>query len=195
MGEFIDVYGGSKGSLNPPIQPFIQDYIELNLKGGTIENAFGGCDVNGAVNNEHANSANPNNSIAVNINDAEASGCELVLHNVYGGGDKTSYTGNPLINIIKGTISKKTDGTGGNVFGGGHKGNVIGNPTIYIGVKNDNTKAAKVEGNIYGGGDEANVTGNTNVILQGNTEVEGNVYGGGHQGDVNGSTNVTIAEE
>ena len=194
-GEFIDVYGGSKGSLNPPIQPFIQDYIELNLKGGTIENAFGGCDVNGAVNNEHANSANPNNSIAVNINDAEASGCELVLHNVYGGGDKTSYTGNPLINIIKGTISKKTDGTGGNVFGGGHKGNVIGNPTIYIGVKNDNTKAAKVEGNIYGGGDEANVTGNTNVILQGNTEVEGNVYGGGHQGDVNGSTNVTIAEE
>lgn len=192
-GEFIDVYGGSKGSAT--ITPFIRDYIELNLKGGTIDNAFGGCDVSGEVNNVNPNPENVNNSIAVNVNDAEASGCELVLHNVYGGGDKTSYTGNPLINILKGTISKKADGTGGNVFGGGHKGNVIGNPTINIGVQYDNNKAAKVEGNVYGGGDEANVTGNTNVNLQGNTEVEGNVYGGGHLGDVNGSTNVTIAEE
>lgn len=194
-GEFIDVYGGSKGSLNPPIQPIIRDYIELNLKGGTIENAFGGCDVNGKVNNENANTANPNNSIAVNVNDAEAAGCELNLHNVYGGGDKTTYTGNPLINIINGTISKKSDGTGGNVFGGGHKGDVTGNPIINIGVKNNNAMQAKIEGNVYGGGDEANVTGTTNVNLQGNAEVDGNVYGGGHLGDVNGSTNVTIVPE
>ena len=192
-GEFIDVYGGSKGSAT--ITPFIRDYIELNLKGGTIDNAFGGCDVNGTVNNVNPNPVNPTNSIAVNIEDAEATNCELILHNVYGGGDKTTYIGNPIINILKGTISKKADGTGGNVFGGGHKGDVTGNPTIYLGVKNDNTKAAKVEGNVYGGGDEANVTGTTNVILQGNTEVEGNVYGGGHQGDVNGSTNVTIVPE
>ena len=192
-GEFIDVYGGSKGSAT--ITPFIRDYIELNLKGGTIDNAFGGCDVSGTVNNVNPNPVNPTNSIAVNIEDAEATNCELILHNVYGGGDKTTYIGNPIINILKGTISKKADGTGGNVFGGGHKGDVTGNPTIYLGVKNDNTKAAKVEGNVYGGGDEANVTGTTNVILQGNTEVEGNVYGGGHQGDVNGSTNVTIVPE
>ena len=175
--------------------PFIRDYIELNLKGGTIENAFGGCDVAGTVNNVYHNPSNVNNSIAVNVDDAEASGCGLVLHNVYGAADKTSYVGNPLINIKHGTVSKKADGTGGNVFGGGHKGNVTGNPSIYIGVKNDNTKSAVVEGSVYGGGDEADVTGTTNVVLQGNAEVDGNVYGGGHLGDVNGSANVTIVPE
>ena len=192
-GEFIDVYGGSKGSNY--VTPFIRDYIELNLKGGTIENAFGGCDVAGTVNNVYHNPSNVNNSIAVNVDDAEASGCGLVLHNVYGAADKTSYVGNPLINIKHGTVSKKADGTGGNVFGGGHKGNVTGNPSIYIGVKNDNTKSAVVEGSVYGGGDEADVTGTTNVVLQGNAEVDGNVYGGGHLGDVNGSANVTIVPE
>ena len=191
-GEFIDVYGGSKGS--NVVTPFIRDYIELNLKGGTIENAFGGCDVAGTVNNVNHNPSNVNNSIAVNV-DASIAGCPLVLHNVYGAADKTTYTGNPLINIINGTISKKADGTGGNVFGGGHKGNVFGNPMIKIGVKGDYDKVAKVEGNVYGGGDEADVTGTTNVILQGNTEVEGNVYGGGHLGDVNGNANVTIVPE
>ena len=105
-----------------------------------------------------------------------------------------TYTGNPTVNILNGTVS-------GNVYGGG-KGNLVdgndrgvagkvtGNPAVTIG-DNVNGHTAIVLGDVYGGGDAADVAGTPVIVVNDcNTQV-GYLYGGGNAADVNG-TNITI---
>ena len=187
--------------------------IYVKLEGGTIGDVFGGCNLNGNV----------EGTITIIADSTQSEGCNrlLVINNIYGGSDQTSYrpdsvlvggvlqpVASPSVYIKNAKVTKKqqTDSqgqvvldengdpiyVGGNVFGGGNIGNVTSNPIVTIGNKTSTTDKSLIEGDVYGGGNQANVIGSTNVTLQGNAEINGNVFGGGYAGDVNGSTNVTI---
>ena len=185
--------------------------VTIYLHGGTIENVFGGCDFNGSVEGKV--------TIIVDSN-SDNNACKLVVHNIYGGGNEAAYTptqgtqtytvgvsnevsinptyylSTPEIKHLRGTVSKKADGSAGNVFGGG-KGagaTVTANPIVTIG-SSSNANNAIVRGNVYGGGEEAAVNGKTTVtILEDNTYVDGDVYGGGDRALVTGSVDVTIGD-
>lgn len=187
--------------------------IYVKLEGGTIGDVFGGCNLNGNV----------EGIISIIADSTQSEGCNrtLVINNIYGGSDQTSYrpdsvlvggvlqpVASPSVYVKNAKVTKKqqTDSqgqvvldengdpiyVGGNVFGGGNIGNVTSNPIVTIGNKTSTTDKSLIEGDVYGGGNQADVIGSTNVTLQGNAEINGNVFGGGYAGDVNGSTNVTI---
>lgn len=182
--------------------------VTLNLFGGTInEAAFGG------------NNAGGNIKGKITVNLLEQS-CPLTVHNIYGGGQLAAYTPTPLgaypeVNLIHGTVSKKTDGTGGNVFGGGLGSTAVVASSPVVNVGYDNVSMASliptllpenatlqtanvvVQGDVYGGGEEAAVNGSVIVNVQqvsveglnASTTVGGDVYGGGALADVNVITN------
>ena len=211
-GTFENVYGGSKGRLathpEGEFDAYITGDVNLRIEGGTIDTVFGGSNILGNVHGR----------IVVTI-DSTDNACELVVHNVYGGGRGASYTPDtlgfyPEVNILNGTISTVDDGhggrTGGHVYGGGYGAsafvNTTSHPNLAPALNNTHngprvivgggtaTDKAIVEGNVYGGGDGAKVTGDTHVILDGSSEVDvrGNVYGGGHEAELEGNAKVEI---
>ena len=209
---FENVFGGSKGRLDNPSTPEDETYasniyvitqemidqfpelhqedlgkggnITLYIKGGTIGNLFGGCDINGNVEGK----------ITIEVELNESSDCPSFVGNIYGAGNHTDYTPvkdeivngsvcSPEIKILKGTIGGTApvkEGIGllpilnpgtpavyeGNVFGGGNLGNVTSNPKVIIGDKDHpTTSKVIIEGNVFGGGNQGNVTGSPEVII------------------------------
>ena len=183
-GDYIDyVYGGSNDA-------DITGSVDLLIKGGRINNVFGGNNTGHSI----------SGSIAVTVDWSQGSCTNNYLGNVFGGGNLATFGTTespkaPTVNILNGTVS-------GNVYGGGKgdannhtKGQVTGNPVVTIGDSTkltDDAVVAKVLGDVYGGGDAGDVVGTpqVNVINKCNTEI-GNVYGGGNAADVNG-TDVNI---
>jgi hypothetical protein len=209
-GEYDYVFGGNN------IGGTIYGNVTLNLFGGTInEAAFGGNNAGGFINGK------------ITVNMLEQGTCPLVVHNIYGGGNEAAYSPNftispgtvrivPEVNLIHGTVSKKSDGTGGNVYGGGlgSSATVTANPVVNVGYDASmaelvatllpsettlTTASVDVQGNVYGGGQAADVVGSTAVNIQkvaatgltASTFVRGDVYGGGALANTNGS-NVTL---
>ena len=219
-GTYTNVFGGSKGRVAASgveaKAANITGNVTLNLYGGTMDNAFGGSDANGNITGK----------ITVNMLDQESSSCGLTVHNIYGGGRDAAYNPtytvaegetrlSPEVNLIHGTVSKKSDGSNGNVFGGGlgSTATVSSNPKVTVGYVSSlssllpsglTTVNVTVEGDVYGGGEEAAVSGSTSVTVQQgtaqgmtiSTAVNGDVYGGGALAnvgtDANNSTEVTI---
>ena len=119
-GTYTNVFGGSKGrAANTTVTPAITAKpanitgdVTLNLYGGTIDNAFGGSDVNGNIGG------------TITVNMLDRGDCDLTVHNIYGGGRDAAYTPtlgegeteriSPVINLIHGTVSKKTVTSGTN---------------------------------------------------------------------------------
>lgn len=155
-GTYENVYGGSKGYIDPAnpsnnVPANIEGNIILDIFGGTVTNAvYGGSNILGNV----------AGTITVNVYDSIAN-CALDLNaaNIYGGGNQADYTAPtstpnyPQVNIKKATVK--------NVFGGGLKAEVKGNPQIKI------KEHAKVLENVYGGGNLGKVEGNPKVIVNG----------------------------
>ena len=193
-GVFENVYGGSKGQLDPPyssdIHTITQDIIDahpnehlklgeggnitLTINGGTIGNLFGSCNLNG----------NAEGKISIIVDD-ERNSCGLFIGNIYGGGNVTNYTPinanirSPKIMIHNATVGGHTSdlpinpsgaSTGvdydGNVFGGGCYGNVTSQPEVIVGngLDNDHSKV-NIMGNVYGGGMQGKVIGNADVVV------------------------------
>ena len=202
-GEYDYIFGGNN------LGGTVSGNVTLNLFGGTInEAAFGGNNAGGNVQGK----------ITVNLFEQS---CPLTVHNIYGGGQLAAYTPTtlgayPEVNLIRGTVSKKTDGTGGNVFGGGLGSTAIvaSSPVVNVGYDDASmaslvsdliyegntftTANVVVQGDVYGGGEEAAVNGSIavnvrkEVSVQGlsaSTTVGGDVYGGGALADVNVTTN------
>ena len=223
-GTYIDVFGGSKGTTpaanasqteKDAASADISGNVTLNLYGGTMTNAFGGSDVYGNIGGK----------ITVNMLDREVANCGLTVHNIYGGGRNAAYTPTtpgayPEVNLIHGTVSKKTDGTGGNVFGGGLGSTAIvsSSPKVTVGYDASmsslvasllpantslSTASVTVQGDVYGGGEEAAVTGSIVVTVQEGTvngmtittAVNGDVYGGGALADTNTDQTTNIGTE
>ena len=177
--------------------------VTLNIFGGNITNAFGGSDVNGAIDGK----------IQVNVFN-KGGACDLDLINLYGAGQNTPYSPNyavnegqprmtPEINHIHGLVK-------GCVYGGG-KGltaTTTANPVVNIGYYDamgtnttglvgrlvdtvqhyyntwnpptDLAKEAKVDVNVFGGGQLADIHGNTTVnVRKANTVIANSLYGGG----------------
>ena len=182
-GEIGNVYAGSKGTNDAAAN--IDGNVTLNLEGGTITNAFGGSNINGNI----------TGIVTVNVLDT-CENCPLSVVNIYGGGNKASYspTDNTLSSpqvFVKHTSSANT--LTGDVYGGGFGGTAIvrANPIVTIG-DDDANHTALVGHNVYGGGSYANVQGNTAVVMKNaHSVVSGSIYGGGALANVDG-TAVTL---
>ena len=155
--------------------------VKIILRGGTIGDVFGGCDVNGNVEGR----------ITIIVDSTGT--CPLDIDNIFGGGNLASYspdTANtsdpnydpnyayPLIDLQNGHVNH-------NVFGGGKgslasvdNGKVTSNPKVHMHPDVANSKKFRVLGNIYGGGELGQVQGNTTVLIEKGT-VKGSVYGAG----------------
>lgn len=168
-----DVYGGAN-------KANVGDATIVDILAGTVGNVFGANNVSGTKSGK----------VTVNINQA-AEKTVIINNNVYGGGNQANYTGNPLVNMINGTVN-------GSVFGGGLSAKVTGDTDVEV-------TGGNVITAVYGGGALADVTGNTTVNLFGGTVND--VYGGGLgrladtensieavEALVGGDTNVTLGK-
>ena len=189
-GYFENVYGGSKGQLEP--EPYSADVntvtqddidahpnehlvlgrggnINLTINGGTIGNLFGGGHINGNVEGK----------ISITVDNVENS-CGLFIGNIYGAGSYTRYEPtnpngiSPKVMIHNATVGGHTthlpiyNNQGGsdyegNVFGGGLSGDVTSNPEVIVG--NSESSDVTIKGNVYGGGEVGIVDGNAQVVI------------------------------
>ena len=237
-GTYTNVFGGSKGvagtngisadilkvtqavhSAHPDLAEGYGGNVTLNLYGGTIENVFGGSNINGNI----------EGNITVNVIDSLSTSCPLYITNIYGGSNLTDYVPDsvnhvavsdpdrisPVVNLVHAKY-----GISGNVYGGS-KGNpnasiptkLMTNPLVNIGYDATSMNGyipatylsshpdwlaaprAIVAGSVFGGGDAAKVVGNTAIFLRNRAKVFGNVYGGGNMGEVTGDTKVIVNGE
>lgn len=197
-GTFTNVYGGSN-------EANITGDVVLNVKGGTMENVYGGSKgvvgtpanitgnvtlnlYGGTISQDAFGGSNVNGNISgnitVNVLDHEGT-CALDVNNIYGGGNVTPYAPtspsatSPTINVMH---IKQLDGIRGNVYGGG-KGStavVTAQPRVNIGYVADMSSLPTVE---Y----PAGIDRTTYVA-----KVTGSVFGGGNAAAVNGSPIVTL---
>lgn len=138
--------------------------IYLTVKGGTIGDIYGGCDINGNV----------EGTITINVEDTNSTECPLSIDNIYGGSNLAKYEPvdsaitSPVINLKHGIIGrddlyeKTPNEVHGCVFGGGmgsnrfiNDGVVTCNPKVLM--NPGNGQDVWVKGNIYGGGYLASV--------------------------------------
>ena len=150
--------------------------VTIILRGGTIGNVFGGCDINGDVEGR----------ITIIVDSSSA--CPLEINNIYGGGNLASYNPDtavsnpdyayPYIDLRNGHVNQ-------NVYGGGkgstasvNHGKVTSNPYVHMHPDVANSKSFLVKGNLYGGGELGQVQGNTKVLIEKGT-VKGSVFGAG----------------
>ena len=182
-----DVYGGANNA------NITSGNITLNIVSGMIARVFGGNNVDGSISG--------NISVSINKN---SSTCGWYVGDVFGAGNLATYTGNPTINILNGTVSRNVYGGGkGELLDGnqrGVKGKVTGSPSITIG-DNVSGHTVTILGEVYGGGDAADVTGTPVIVVNDHSTAQsgahvcsthiGYLYGGGNAADV-GGTNITI---
>lgn len=188
-----DVYGGGLGSdtyaaaVNGNVEVYIGKVIDGTLYNTAVINTYDS-------GNSGGNVFGCNNVNGAPVGTVKVDFIGGTVTNIFGGGNLAQYTGDPIVNIINGTVS-------GNVYGGGKgvlvdgeqhgvKGKVTGNPQVTVGDNNSN-HTAHVTGDVYGGGDAANVAGTPVVVVNDCNTTIGYLYGGGNAADVTG-TNVTV---
>ena len=167
-GEGItNVYGGANAA-------DVGNSINLTIKGGHIDNVYGGNNTSGSI----------SGSVTVNVNWDDVLTCDKYLGNVFGGGNLASLDGAATVNIQKGTVSH-------NVYGGGNQAGV-GSATVSM------TGGSVLEG-LYGGcNTSGTVTGNIAVTITagtiGSTTTKANAHGGGYGSATatNGNVEVNI---
>lgn len=172
----VTIYGGNRignvfGGGNGQVQAAnISGGTDVKVYGGSIGNVFGGSNSQGTI----------GGGITVEINQKTEDGhseCTTLADNVFGGGQRANYTGNPVVNVLGGTVLQ-------NVYGGGALANVDGYTTVNL--------LGGTVGGAYGGGlgrlddhetpeDEAVaalVTGNATVTLNGSAVNGDGIFGG-----------------
>ena len=214
-GDIDRVFAGGNGESGTPANigwkntdasPSSDNYGEgksfATIKGGTINQVFGGSNANGKICVSSAVTIEKNGSCAMHIGDVygggnEAPGGVATLNivctgsesegivNVYGGANAANVTGDIVLNITGGRID--------NAFGGNNATGTISGD-ITVNVNWNGSCAQNYLGNVYGGGNLAAYSGipEVNII---NGTVSGKVYGGGNEANVGGSTvNITGGE-
>ena len=192
-GEGITtVYGGANAAN-------VGNSINLTIKGGHIDNVYGG--------NNQSGSISGTTTVTVNWDDALT--CGKYLGNVFGGGNLATLNGAATVNIQKGTVSHNVYGggnqagvgsatvsmTGGSVleglYGGCNTSGTVGG-AISVSLTGGTIGTSSNRADVFGGGlGSATATaGNIGVTLNGTT-IYGDLYGGSALGQVNGSTSHT----
>lgn len=140
------LYGGAR-------KADITNDVQLTITSGTYGKVFGGNNESGKI----------HGTITVNI---EETGChEIIIGEVYGGGNQAAYEGTVTVNAYSFTQI-------GKLFGGGY-----GQGATVTGNTNVNVQQLK---------------GTPNGVESGSLGVVGEVYGGGNAADVIGNTNINI---
>ena len=154
--------------------------VTLTIKGGTIGDLYGGCNVNGNIEGK----------ISMTI-DEVGNDCGLFIGNIYGASNQTNYTPK-LSDIVSGVVSSPEIKIARAAVGGISDELPINNPGNQL----PHTEYA---GNVYGGGKFGNVTCNPKVIIGDGKDspvtIGGNVFGGGHEGNVNGNPVVLVVPD
>ena len=173
------LYGGALGGNN--VGTHVYGPVKVKVYGGSVKktSADGSGGVYGANNKDGA----PQRSVTVDIYGTDPAPAEgqYALHAVYGGGNKASYNGTPIVTV------HNCDNSIEYVYGGGNAAAVAAtNVTIWGG---------NTIGNVFGGGNgtvsAANVNGNTSTTIYGGTIL--NVYGGSNsQGTIGGTISVLV---
>ena len=203
-GTFDRVFAGGNGQESAAD---VNGNTNVLIKGGTIRQVFGGGNISGTI----------EGTINVEIN-KEDEGCDMLLTEVYGGGNKAaSNAGNLTIvrtggqdegieNVFGGANDADVDGniilniTGGritNLFGGNNTGHTVkGDIQVNVNWNDANGENdAKYLGYVYGGGQKADVSGGVEVnIIKG--IIAHDVYGGGalantNTGNINNDETIT----
>lgn len=137
------IYGGGHGDADHSAD--VWGPVTVTVNGGNVDKVFGCNNVKGQ----------PKSTVDVVIN-----GADVVVDEVYGGGNLAHYGGTPQVIIQNGTVT-------GTVFGGGN--NIDGNNNG-VGGGNVTMNGGTVLYGIYGGcNDDGDVTGNVTVTINGGT--------------------------
>ena len=182
------VFGGGNGAVTAAN---VSGSTNVKIYGGTILQVFGGSNTNGTI----------GGSLNVNVNkqtEAGHSSCDMIVGEVYGGGNvAASNVGNITIGCT-GTLtndhSANPENIGvtlegvGSVYGGANQANITGNITLDI---NDGIVANVFGGNNTSGTISGTIAVNINKTGSCNWYV-GNVFGGGNQAAYSGSPVVTV---
>ena len=192
-GEGItNVYGGANAA-------DVGNSITLTIKGGHIDNVYGGNNTSGSI----------SGSVTVNVNWDDALTCGKYLGNVFGGGNLAALDGAASVNIVNGTVSHNVYGggneagvgsaaismTGGSVleglYGGCNTSGTVGG-AISVSLTGGTIGTSGNRADVFGGGlgSSTATSGNIGVTLNGTT-VYGDLYGGSALGSVNASTSHT----
>ncbi len=151
--------------------------VTIILRGGTIGDVYGGCDLNGNVEGR----------ITI-IVDSTNTGCGLEINTIYGGGNLAPYNPDtaatdpnyayPLIDLRNGHVNRYVFGGGKGSMANVNNGLVTSNPYVHMHPDVANGKSFLVKGDLFGGGELGQVHGNTKVEIEEGT-VKGSVYGAG----------------
>lgn len=184
-----NVYGGSNTTGT------ISGLATINVSGGTVSNVFGGgfgtgtnmanntiVNVSGGTINNNVYGGGALGTVTGNTTVSVSGG---TMHNVYGAGLGTEYTGSTWppaaanANIAGTTTVSVSGGTMDNVYGGGENGSVAYSATASsaTGKSTVSVSGGEVKENVFGGGENGTTQGTTIVNVSGGN-IRGNVFGG-----------------
>ena len=176
------LYGGGLGTND--YAAHVYGPVQVTVNGGGIHSTHQ--DGSGAVYGCNNVNGAPQLTVDVDINgtDAPADGREYALDAVYGGGNKATYAGTPVVEI------HNCDNSIEYVYGGGNAADVNGT--------NVNVYGGNVIGTVFGGGNgsvsPANVNGNVDLDIYGGTIRQ--VFGGNNtSGTITGTIDINIQKQ
>ena len=176
------LYGGGLGTND--YAAHVYGPVQVTVNGGGIHSTHQ--DGSGAVYGCNNVKGAPQLTVDVDINgtDAPADGREYALDAVYGGGNKATYAGTPVVEI------HNCDNSIEYVYGGGNAADVNGT--------NVNVYGGNVIGTVFGGGNgsvsPANVNGNVDLDIYGGTIRQ--VFGGNNtSGTITGTIDINIQKQ
>ena len=166
-GRFYQVFGGGNGAGTNNPGANIYGIATTNIKGGLLNQVFGGSDTNGDV-----------NVIALSVDNQCGN---LLVNESFGGANKSRISGN-----ITTTLTCDAQTSVANFYGGSNQADITGNVTLNV--------EGGTYTNVFGGSkglanQPANITGNVTLNLYGGTIT--NAFGGS---DVNGNITGKITD-
>ena len=182
------LYGGGLG--NGSYAALVNGAVQVTVNGGSVKTTSNTSRTTGAVFGCNNVNGAPQSTVNVDIYGTDTPLSGYALAEVYGGGNKASYTGTPVVKV------HNCDNSIGELYGGGNAADVAGTSVSVYG--------GNSIGYVFGGGHgdkdatptplEANVTGDVAVNIYGGTI--DHVFGGSNsKGTISGTITVGINKQ
>ncbi len=167
-----DVFGGghgdkaSLGGVHTDKQANVDGDVSVSITGATIDRVFAGSNINGSIDGD----------ITLSIDKSADANCDMIIHEVYGGG-----------NMADGKAANITIGCTGNIDAGenGH----VAHP------ENIGTSLEGI-GTLYGGANQAGISNDNDIELNINSGIINKVFGGNNtSGEIASGITVNIEKD